>query len=85
MRMIATPLLLLLVHWITVCVCLQGFPHSYAWTTPHQGQIPERLQFAGGSRDPLTRLALGSGGGYDNDKDEATMQQQQPQQPSSPE
>jgi hypothetical protein len=68
-----TPVLLLLVHWITVYVCLQG-SKSYAWVTPHQGRIPERLQSVG-SRNMLTRLFGDSGSSNDiNDKDEATMQ-----------
>jgi hypothetical protein len=65
-----TPLLLLLVHWITVCICLQSF-QSHAWTSPHQGR---RLQHVG-SRKTLTRLYLEDGSGG-NDKGEATMQQQ---------
>lgn len=74
-----TPLLLLIVNWITVCVCLQGY-HAYELTRG-RGRIPERSHWVG-SRDTrtLTRLSLesdGSNGGNDNDKDEATMKQQQ--------
>jgi hypothetical protein len=74
MRLATTPLLLWLVHWITVCVCLQG-SQSLAWTTPQQCRIPERLLRVG-SRDTLTRLYLENGGSNGNDKDEVTMQQQ---------
>jgi hypothetical protein len=98
MRISATaPLLLLVLHWITVCECLQG-SHSYAWTaSSHQGRsrLPERsrIQCVGGvSRDSttLTRLSLESGDGTgsgSNAKDEATVQQTQTQQlqSSSPE
>jgi hypothetical protein len=87
MRIATRPLLILLVHWITLCICLQG-SQPYAWTTFHQSRISERLQCVG-SRETLTRLFLESddSGGTDNAnananaKDEATTLQQ----PSSPE